>query len=156
MKNNKMQCAGCKRRFFFRLRHFVYARSRRSAYMRVGRTAVCPGCYHAVQSAGEQGWRLWGNPCKWYASTAFAGAAPIETRVRTVRCVACAQPTNTRDRRWAYTPVGRSSVCPACDHAVQSAGERGIRCVKGYATYTVYASLEFAEATVIRQGPRRI
>lgn len=152
MKNNKMQCAGCKRRFFCRLRRFVYAQSRRSAYTRVGRTAVCPGCYARTQAAGEHGWRFTGDPCKLYASPAFADASPIETRMHTVRCAGCTQPTNTYDRRWAYTVAGRTSVCSECDQRTQMAGEQGWRGTKR--PYQLYASLAFAEATVIRQVKR--
>ena len=152
MKNNKIQCAGCERRFFCRLRRFVYARSRRSAYTRVGRTAVCPGCYERTRSADEQGWPLNRPPYRVYSSRLLAEASPIETRMHTVRCAGCTHPTNTDDRRWAYTVAGRTSVCEGCYDMTQSADEQGWRGTKG--PYTLYASLAFAEATVIRQVKR--
>ena len=149
MKTNKMQCAGCKREFFSRLRRFVYARSRRSAYMRVGRTAVCPRCYERTRSAEEQGWPLSRPPYRVYSSRSLAEASPtIETRVHTVRCAGCTQPTNTRDRHMVFTRVGRTSVCEGCYYMTQTAGEHGWRFTGE--PYKLYASRAFADASIIR------
>ena len=148
MKTNKMQCAGCKRRFFSRLRRFVYARSRRSAYMRVGRTAVCPRCYERTRSAGEHGWPLSRPPYCAYSSRSLAEASPIETRDVGVTCAGCKRGFVYRLRHEVYTHAGTARVCEGCDYMTHTAGEHGWRFTGE--PYKLYASRAFADASMIR------